>query len=334
MSFRVAVLGATGAVGREMIKILEERDFPVSELLPLATERSAGSSIVFQGREITVTRVNAESFKGTDLALFSAGSAASRQYAHPAVTAGAIVIDNSSAFRQDPQVPLVIPEVNPEDLASHHGLIANPNCSTIQLVMVLKPIYDRFGLERIICSTYQSVSGTGNRAIAELREQSLAVLKGEPVASRVYPHQIAFNVLPHIDVLDADGYSFEEIKMINETRKILHDPVLWLNVTTVRVPVFYGHSESVYLETTKEADIAEIRSLLKSAPGVKVLDNPGQNLYPLAIMSERDDAVMVGRIRRDQVNRRGFNLWIVANNLRKGAALNAVQIAELVARKK
>jgi len=328
---RVAVVGATGAVGQTMISILEERNFPVAELIALASERSEGRRIKFRGEEVTVRRLAEDSFKGVDLALFSAGAARSKSFAPLAVSAGAVVVDNSSAFRLEPEVPLVVPEVNRHALQGHRGLIANPNCSTIQMVVVLKPLHDAARIKRVVVSTYQSVSGAGLRAIEELRQQSKALLNDQGVIPReVFPHQIAFNCLPHIDTFLENGYTREEMKMIQETRKIMEDDSIAVSATTVRVPVFYGHSESINIETERKLTAYEAREILAKAPGVVLLDNPAHNEYPLAIDCAGKDPVYVGRIREDLSLDKGLNIWVVADNLRKGAALNAIQIAELL----
>ncbi|MCL6583215.1 MAG: aspartate-semialdehyde dehydrogenase [bacterium] len=328
----VAVAGATGAVGREMISVLEERCFPVKELVPLASSRSAGSRITFNDQEIVVRELKDDSFRGVDIALFSAGASVSREFSPKAARAGAVVIDNSSAFRMEPDVPLVVPEVNPEAIFTHKGIIANPNCSTIQMVVALKPIHDRAKIKRIVVSTYQSVSGTGKKAMDELFNQTQMMLsfKKEDIKPKVYPHQIAFNCLPHIDVFQENGYTKEEMKMVNETKKIMGDPSIRVTATTVRVPVFIGHSESVNIETERKVTVAECRELLRKAPGVVVIDDPANNLYPLALEAAGKDEVFVGRIREDESIECGLNMWIVADNLRKGAALNAVQIAEIL----
>jgi aspartate-semialdehyde dehydrogenase len=328
--YSVAVLGATGVVGREMVKILEERNFPVQNLKLLATEKSTGIFINFQGEQIKVEKITPQSFENVDIALFSAGKEASIKFAPFAVKNNAVVIDNSSAFRMKNNVPLIIPEVNPGEIKKHNGIIANPNCSTIQLVIALKPIYDFAGIKRIIVSTYQSVSGTGKQAINELREQSQAFLNKDKIVKKVYPHQIAFNILPHIDIFLDNGYTKEEIKMINETRKILSDNSLKITAFAARVPVFYGHAESVYIETDEYISIPGIKQLLTDFPGVKVIDDPSRFLYPLPIMIENEDDILVGRIRKDLAEENGINMWIIGNNVRKGAALNAVQIAELL----
>jgi len=331
-AYIVAVVGATGAVGRTMIATLEERKFPVAELRLLASSRSAGSTLPFNNEPVEVLELKEDSFRGVDIALFSAGGGTSRQVAPRAVEAGCVVIDNSSAFRMEPDVPLVVPEVNPGAAHKHSGIIANPNCSTIQMVMALKPLHDRFRVRRVIVSTYQSVSGSGQKAIVELTEQSRSTLECTPMVKNVYPHQIAFNCLPHIDGFLDNGYTKEEMKMVNETRKILGDDTIHVTPTTVRVPVMYAHSESVYVETDHDIDVAEVRRVLSAFPGVSVVDAPEKNEYPLAIEAAGRDEVMVGRIRKDLSNPKAVNLWVVSDNLRKGAALNAVQIAELLTR--
>ena len=326
--YNVAVVGATGAVGQEMRDVLEERAFPVDRFLPLASERSEGKTVTFRDREVPVERLTEDAFQGIDIALFSAGAERSRQFAPHAVVAGAVVVDNSSAFRMEPKVPLVVPEVNPQALDGHKGIIANPNCSTIQMVLALKPLHDAARIRRIVVSTYQSVSGTGQEAIEELFEQSGEVLNLRQVKPKVYPHQIAFNCLPHIDAFDEDAYTKEEWKMVRETHKILGDPSIRVTATTVRVPVFRSHSESVNVEFERPMEPNEARALMSAMPGVVVLDDPARNLYPLAIDAAGTDAVYVGRVRADRTVEHGLNLWIVSDNLRKGAALNAVQIAE------
>jgi len=326
----VAIVGATGAVGREMIEILEERKFPVSELIPLASERSEGERVDINGKSVVVRKLGKDSFVGVDIALFSAGAERSLEFAPAAVKAGAVVIDNSSAFRMDPKVPLVVPEVNGRALVKHTGIIANPNCSTIGMVMALKPIHDAVKIRRIVVTTFQSVSGTGKDAIDELAGQTVALLNFQDIKTKVYPHQIAFNCLPHIDSFLEDGSTKEEKKMADETRKILEDDSIRVTATTVRVPVFRCHSESVNIETEKKISANEVRALLSEAPGVIVYDDPKKDLYPLAIDVAGKDEVYVGRIREDGSIPNGINIWIVSDNLRKGAALNAVQIAELL----
>jgi aspartate-semialdehyde dehydrogenase len=325
---RVAILGATGAVGGTMVRVLEERGYPVGELVLLSTVRSAGKRVPFRGQSIEVKEVEPGSFSGVDLALFSAGASASREWAAIARAAGATVIDNSQAFRYDDDVPLVVPEVNPEALAGHRGLVANPNCSTIQLVLALQPLHRAWGLERVIVSTYQSVSGTGADALDELDEQVRADGAGRPAQPRVYPHPIAFNVLPHVDDPMPGGSCREEMKLVWETRKILGLPGLRVVATTVRVPVRVAHAEAVTLEFERVPDADQARILLAAAPGVAVLDEPEHHLYPTPLAAAGRDEAFVGRIRRDPSHERGLCLFIACDNLRKGAALNAVQIAE------
>lgn len=331
-SFNVAVAGATGAVGNQMIACLEEMNFPVKSIRLLASSRSAGRRLRFRGDMVAVEELTADSFAGMDIALFSAGGATSQTFAPAAARAGCVVIDNSSAWRMDPQVPLVVPEVNPHAVAEYRrkGIIANPNCSTIQMVVALNPIHRRFGIRRIVVSTYQSVSGTGKKAIDELFNQTRAMINFLEVETRVYPHRIAFNCLPHIDAFLANGYTKEEMKMVNETRKILEAPEIGVTATTVRVPVFFGHSEAVNVETIEHASAEQVRTLLSDAPGVTVVDDPASNRYPLAIEAAGRDSTFVGRIRQDESIPNGINLWIVADNIRKGAATNAVQIAQIL----
>ncbi|MEA2097313.1 MAG: aspartate-semialdehyde dehydrogenase [Candidatus Cloacimonadota bacterium] len=328
--FNVAVVGATGAVGREMVKILEEHKFPVKNLVLLASVKSAGETICFKKKKLNVQELNINSFNNIDIALFSAGSLVSKKYVPIAVKNGTIAIDNSSAFRMDSHIPLIIPEVNPDDVKKHNGIIANPNCSTIQMVVALKPILDEVGISRIIVSTYQSVSGTGKDAIDELKEQSSQILDNKKPTRKVYPHQIAFNILPHIDVFENNGYTKEEMKLIYETKKIFGNNKIKITTTAARVPVFYGHSESVYLETEEHISINKLKNIYLKTKGIKLVDDINNSKYPLAIMSEIYDDVMIGRLRKDLTEPNGINMWIVANNLRKGAALNAVQIAELL----
>ncbi len=327
-TYNVAVVG-TGAVGQTMLQVLAERDFPVGRLRVLATSRSAGKAAAFRGEEYVIEETTAASFKGIDIALF-AGGEASKLFGRAAVESGAVVIDNSNNFRMDPQVPLVVPEVNPGDVRWHQGLIANPNCSTIQMVVVLKPIYDAAGIRRIVAATYQAVSGAGQEAIDELRQQSRQVLNGEEVTGKVFPWPVAFNCLPHIDVFLENGYSKEEMKMVNETRKIMGDEQIQVTATTVRVPVFNSHSEAVNVETREKLTAAAARELLRQAAGVVVVDDLEARAYPLAIQADGRDEVFVGRIREDFSIEKGLNMWVVADNLRKGAATNAVQIAELL----
>ncbi len=330
--YRVCIVGATGMVGREMISVLEEREFPVRNLKLLASERTAGSTQEFKGEELKVQVLQEDSFKDMEIGLFSAGGSISQKYAPIASEEGCVVIDNTSAFRMDPEVPLVVPEVNPHSIAdhTHKGIIANPNCSTIQMVVVLKPIHDVAKIKRVVVSTYQSVSGTGKEAIRELEKQTLAIFTQQEVKSEVYPHQIAFNCIPHIDVFSENGYTKEEIKMINETKKIMEDESIGITATTVRVPVFYCHSESVNIETTQKITPDEIRDILARAPGIVVSDDPKKNEYPSAIYAAGKDETFVGRIREDTSIEKGIDMWIVSDNIRKGAALNAVQIAEIL----
>lgn len=324
----VAVVGATGAVGNEMIATLEQRNFPVEQLRLFASERSEGKSLDFNGKPVTVELLTDKVFSGTDIALFSAGGDRSKEFAPAAAKAGCVVVDNSSAWRMDPEVPLVVPEVNPDDVDWHKGIIANPNCSTIQMVVVLKPIHDAAKIRRVIVTTFQSVSGTGKKAMDELMNQTSDLLNFKDINPVVYPHQIAFNCLPHIDKFMDDGYTKEEIKMVNETKKILGDDSVQVSATTVRVPVFRGHAESLNIETEKKIDANETRAILSGAPGVIVYDAPEKNIYPLPTIAANRDEVYVGRIREDNTIQCGINIWIAADNLRKGAALNAVQIAE------
>lgn len=324
----VAVAGATGAVGREMLRILEERNFPADQVRALASSRSKGTKLPFQGGQLTVEELREDSFEDIDLALFSAGGGTSKEFAPIAVRSGCVVVDNSSAWRMDPEVPLVVPEVNPHDLNTHSGIIANPNCSTIQMVMVLKPLHDYGQIKRVVVSTYQAVSGSGQKAVEELQNQVRALFNMQEPECNVYPHQIAFNCLPHIDDFIENDYSKEEMKMVNETKKILGDDSVGVTATTVRVPVFYGHSESVNIETEKKISPQEARVILSQFPGVNVLDNPKEKIYPLAINSAGQDDTFVGRIREDETIENGLNMWIVSDNIRKGAALNTIQIGE------
>jgi aspartate-semialdehyde dehydrogenase len=325
----VAIVGATGAVGQEFLKILADRHFPVDELRLLATKRSAGKCVTWQGRDLEVQETTHESFSGIDIALFAGGSA-STEYARSAVESGAVVIDNSSAFRLDPEVPLVVPEVNPEDVKSHKGIIANPNCSTIIMAVALKPIFDLAGIRRVVVSTYQAVSGAGREGIEELEAQVKAWAQKEELTASVFPYQIAFNLIPRIDVFQEGDYTKEEWKMVKETQKIFHAPEMAITATTVRVPVFRSHSESINVETERLVDIAEIREVLSRAPGVIVDDEPGKDKYPMPWFSADTDEVYVGRLRKDFSIAQGFNMWVVGDQIRKGAATNAVQIAELL----
>lgn len=330
---RVAIMGATGAVGQEMLSTLEQRQFQCSSLKLLASVRSEGKKFPFRGRLHEVEVLTKDSFGDVDIVLSSAGGSVSKEFVPSAVDAGAVVVDNTSAFRMDDDVPLVVPEVNPEDLEWHKGIIANPNCSTIQMVVALKPIQDQVGIKRLVISTYQAVSGTGTNAINELLEQTAEIMDGCAIMPEVYPHQIAFNCLPHIDVFFENGYSREEMKMVNETHKIFHDDSIGITATTVRVPVIRGHSESVNVETRKKISVEKVREILDAFPNVVVVDNLQKNEYPLAIYAEGRDETFVGRIREDNSIENGLNMWIVSDNLRKGAALNAVQIAEMLVEK-
>jgi aspartate-semialdehyde dehydrogenase len=328
----IGVVGATGAVGNEMIATLEQREFPVGKLRLFASERSEGKSLEFRGKKIPIETLKEDSFKGIDIALFSAGAERSQNWAPVAVRSGCVVIDNSSQWRMDPEVPLVVPEVNPHDLDWHKGIIANPNCSTIQMVVALKPIHDAAKIRRVIVTTFQAVSGTGKKAMDELMQQTADLLNFKNIQCNVYPHQIAFNVLPQIDKFLDNGYTKEEMKMINETRKIMGDNSIRVTATTVRVPVFRGHSEALNIETEKKLTANQVRELLSLAPGVIVFDAPEKSIYPLPIHCDGKDEVFIGRIREDESIENGINMWIVSDNLRKGAALNAVQIAEFLTR--
>jgi aspartate-semialdehyde dehydrogenase len=327
---RVAVVGATGAVGPEVLRVLEERGFPAAEVGAFASARSAGQRVPFAGRQLAVRELTEDALEGYDLALFSAGAGTSRRFAREAVRRGCVVIDKSSAFRLADDVPLIVPEVNPETADGHRGIVANPNCSTIQLVTALKPIHDAARITHLTISTYQAVSGTGAKAVEELREQSRALLDGQTHRPAVYPHQIAFNALPHCETFDG-AETTEETKLVAETHKILADPGIGISATCVRVPVWRGHSEAVWVETERSLGADEARDLLDRAPGVRVVDDPAQARYPLASDASGGDDVLVGRIRRDPSREHGLVMWIVADNLRKGAATNGVQIAELLA---
>jgi aspartate-semialdehyde dehydrogenase len=329
----VAVAGATGAVGNQMISCLEDADFSIKSVKFLASSRSVGRSLRFKGDLIDVEELKEDSFKGMDIALFSAGGGTSERFAPHAAKDGCVVVDNSSAWRMDPDVPLVVPEVNPHAIAGYtkKGIIANPNCSTIQMVVPLAPIRKKYGIRRIVVSTYQAVSGTGKKAIDELFDQTRAMINFLEYDNNVYPHRIAFNCLPHIDTFLENGYTKEEMKMVNETRKILEDDTIGITATTVRVPVFYGHSESVNVETKEPVSAEDVKLLLEKAPGIKVVDDPKKNLYPLATDAAGQDLTLVGRIRNDESVANGINMWIVADNIRKGAATNAVQIAGILA---
>ena len=332
--FNVAVVGATGAVGEAMLSILEQRGFPIGDIYPLASSRSVGKRISFNGESVKIGDLAEFDFSQVQIGLFSAGASVSAEYAPKAAAAGCVVIDNTSQFRYDADIPLVVPEVNPESIAafSNQGIIANPNCSTIQMVVALKPIYDAVGIDRINVCTYQAVSGSGKVGVEEVVSQTAKLLNGKPVTSKVYPKQIAFNVLPQIDVFMDNGYTKEEMKMVWETKKIMADEAIKVNATAVRVPVFFGHSEAVHLETKTAISASEARALLERAPGVTVVDVREEGGYPTAVTeSSGDDAVFVGRIRSDISHPRGLNLWVVSDNVRKGAALNSVQIAEILA---
>ena len=335
--FNVAVVGATGAVGAVMLRVLKERNFPLKSLRLVASERSAGRTLLFGDQTLTVEELDTFDFRDVDIGFFSAGGHVSKKYVPRAVEAGCVVIDNTSEFRYDDDVPLVVPEVNPGDIAAYkkRGIIANPNCSTIQMVVALKPLHDTFDIERINIATYQSVSGTGTEAINELLEQSRDILDGKPVKPSVYPHQIAFNVLPHIDRFMDNGYTREEMKMVWETHKIL-DARIKVNPTTVRVPVVYGHSEAVHIECAREISLSEAKTVLENTEGVRVIDErlpDGERTYPTAAADAADrDMVFVGRVRKDLSHPRGLNLWVVGDNLRKGAATNSVQIGEYLIR--
>lgn len=326
--YSVALVG-TGAVGSTILEILEERNFPVKSLKLLATSRSAGKKVEFKGQAYEIEETTADSFNGMDLVFF-AGGKASQLFAKEAVARGAVVIDNGSTFRLDPEVPLVVPEVNPEDVKKHKGIIANPNCSTIIMVVALKPLYDAAGIKRVIISTYQAVSGAGQEAMDELLQQTEALAAGREVTPKAFPYQIAYNLIPHIDVFMDNGYTREEMKMVHETRKMLHDDQLAISATTVRVPVLRSHSEAVTVETEKKLTAAEAREILAKAPGIVVTDDPAELKYPMPIMASHRDEVFVGRIREDLAIENGLSMFVVADQLRKGAATNAVQIAELL----
>ncbi|NQD68339.1 aspartate-semialdehyde dehydrogenase [Bacillus haikouensis] len=334
--FHVAVVGATGAVGQQMLNTLDKRDFPIKQLTLLSSARSAGSTLTFKGKEWTVDEAKPESFEGVDIALFSAGGSVSKLLAPEAVKRGAVVVDNTSAYRMDPDVPLVVPEVNEEDIKLHNGIIANPNCSTIQMVAAIEPIRKEFGLSKVIVSTYQAVSGAGAAAIDEMHEQSQAILKGESFEPAVLPvkgdkkhYQIAFNAIPQIDLFQDNGFTFEEMKMINETKKIMHMPSLKVSATCVRLPVVTGHSESVYIEIEKESvSVKDLHILLKDAPGITLEDVPEEQVYPMPAYAVGKPDVFVGRVRKDLDEDKGFHMWVVSDNLLKGAAWNSVQIAE------
>ena len=328
--YNIAVVGATGIVGVEMLKTLEKRNFPVKNLKILASHRSVGRKMIFKGATYIAEELKSDSFKGMDIALFSAGASCSQEFAHIAVKDGAIVIDNSSAFRMDPDVPLVVPEVNSEDIKKHRGIIANPNCSTIIMVVTVYPLHKAKGIKRIIASTYQAGSGAGAQAMIEMEEQTKGILAGEKTVPAIFPHQIAFNLFPHIDVFIDNGYTREEMKMLDEGRKIMHIPDLMVNCTCVRIPVYRAHSESLLLEFENEITPEEAREILSNAPGVKIIDNINQKLYPMPIAASGKDEVLVGRIRQDisRDDKRGLNIFISGDQILKGAALNAIQIVE------
>lgn len=331
--FNVAVVGATGLVGETMISVLEERKFPVDELHLLASSRTAGKVVKFGNKRVTVQDLATFDFKGVDIGLFSAGSSVSEEYAPKAADAGCVVIDNTSRFRREKDIPLIVPEVNPEALVGYTNrrIIANPNCSTIQMLVALKPLYDAVGIEKIVVSTYQAVSGAGRRHMEDLAKQTALMMNGRPFESELYKKPIAFNALPHIDVFEDNGFTREEMKMVNETRKIFGDQKIRVNATAVRIPVFFGHSESIYIETREPVTVALARKLLKKAPGVVLMDDPGKLKYPTpATDAAQKDGVFVGRIRQDLDDDKALSLWVVADNVRKGAALNSVQIAELL----
>ena len=341
-TYNVAIMGATGAVGQQMKQQLEKRNFPIKDIIFLSSSRSAGTEIEFKGQTYTVQEAVPESFEGIDIALFSAGGSVSEKFAPEAVKRGAVVIDNTSAFRMNNEVPLVVPEVNKDDLKEHKGIIANPNCSTIQMVCALQPLKEKFGLSKIVVSTYQAVSGAGIGAINELKDQAQAGIeqvktadaKMLPVKSADKHYPIAFNAIPQIDVFADNGYTLEEMKMINETKKIMHDGSLSVAATCVRLPVVTGHSESVYVELEGVPTIEEVKQAIAEAPGVELMDDPSNQVYPMPLMAEGMDEVFVGRVRQDLDNPRGFHLWVVSDNLVKGAALNSVQIAEALIEEK
>lgn len=329
-NLHVAIVGATGAVGIEMMKTLEKRNFPVGKLTLLASAKSAGKRLSFKGEEIIIQELREDSFAGVDVALFSAGGSISKAFAPHATQAGAVVVDNSSAFRMDADVPLVVPEINAEDIKSSRGIIANPNCTTAITLMALYPLHQAFGVKRVIASSYQAVSGTGAQAIEELRSQVEAIAAGRPIETKVYPHQIAFNVLPHVDSFLADGYTKEEMKMQNEGRRIMHHPNFRASVTCVRVPVYRAHSVAVSAEFEKPITVEAARAVLAKAPGLDIVDDPANNSYPLPLKVAESDNCQVGRIRMDCALDNGLAFWVVGDQLLKGAALNAVQIAELI----
>jgi aspartate-semialdehyde dehydrogenase len=329
-SYRIAILGATGAVGTELLQLLAERQFPIAELKLLASERSAGQTLEFKGKKLTVEPVESGAFAGMDLVLASAGGSISKAWAKEIVAAGAVMIDNSSAFRMDADVPLIVPEINPEAAANHHGIIANPNCSTIVMAVAVYPLHRVQPVQRIVAATYQAASGAGARAMEEAKTQSMAVLKGEQAVPEVFPHQIAFNVFPHNSPLNELGYCEEEMKMVQETRKIFAEPTLRVTATCVRVPVLRAHSEAINLEFAAPFDVAQAREILSQAPGVKLVEDWQANHFPMPVEASGQDEVLVGRIRQDISHPNGLELWLSGDQIRKGAALNAVQIAELL----
>ena len=330
--FNVAILGVTGAVGQELLKILDERNFPIEELRPLASARSAGSKIHFRGKEITIQEANESCFEGIDLVLSSAGGSVSKALAKHAVKAGAVVIDNTSAFRMDPKVPLVVPEVNPEDVEKHEGIIANPNCTTIIMLVALKPIYNLSKIRRIVVSTYQSASGAGALAMKELETQSKEILEGKQPTKKIFPHQVAFNIFSHNSAMTETGYCEEEVKMIKETRKIMHDENIKVVPTAVRVPIMRAHSESIFVELENEVSEASVREALAKAPGITVVDRRAENYFPMPVDVNGKDDVSVGRIRMDNEKAKEVSLFVCGDQIRKGAALNAIQIAEIWAK--
>ncbi len=332
VGYVVAIVGVTGAAGQTTLKILKERKFPLKELRCFASERSEGKTVEFAGELVRVERVTPECFKGVEIAFFSAGSAQSKAFAPTAVRSGAIVVDKSSAFRMDPEVPLVVPEINPHAVRGHKGIVASPNCTTVVTVMPLKPLHDAARVRRVVATSYQAVSGAGVKGVEELRRQTMAWAKGEPLEAKFFPYQIAFNLLPHIDGFDDNGYTGEELKLVDEVRKILEDPGIKISPTTVRVPVFTAHSVAVNVETEEKVTVARARELFDRFPGLRLWDDPAQSRYPMPIVVEGQDDCFVGRIREDLSSERGLNFWVVGDQLRKGAATNAVQIAELLVR--
>ena len=326
--YNIAVVGATGAVGTEMLKVLKEYDLPINNLKVIASPRSVGKKITFNNKEYEIESIQKGTFEDIDIALFSIGSGNSKKFVPQAVYEGAVVIDNSNAYRMDDEVPLVVPEINPEAVKDHSGIIANPNCSTIQMVIALNPLQKKFKLNKILVSTYQAVSGTGLKAIEELKKQAEAYLEGRDIKSEVYPHQIAFNAIPLIDKVNDNGYTEEELKLNRETKKIFDDQNINVTATAVRIPVVYGHSESIHVELDNKVDLEEIEYLLSNDENIRLIDKPEDDQYPTPIMSEKEDKILVGRLRKDLHNKNALEMWVVGNNIRKGAALNAVQIAD------